>query len=518
MQWKKLNLLLSIIFYANFGFAQAGLNFFSFNNVHQLNINFQIPNYIDSLTYYKSVDDATGLETYLHAQVIIDTDTIQDVGIRFRGNASYGHPGTKKPLQLDFNEFVSGQEYDNLKKLNLNNSYLDPTQIREKLCLDIFNQLDLPAPRCAYAAVYYNSTYVGLYKAVETINNDFLKTFFDNDTGNLYKCEPDMPLTWEGNDQTLYYDNCELRSNETLNDWTNLLNFLDQINNNTVDNFENAVRPIFNLDDYIKSWASNMVMGNLDSYLYLPHNYYLYENPATLKMEWITWDVSLAFGVYALLVVPNSENFDIEYLPNNPETARPLNYYCLKNNNLEKQYLTEICAFMQNYFSPAVIYSKIDSIANVIRPYIQLEPSSNQMFTNQEFESNLSTTTVNYQLLGQIPGLKSFISSRIANIKKQLCKLNWNCGIGDFIENSNAIDIYPNPGSVINIKYNVPAESSYQKFTVKDFMGRTVMNSKINNSGGNIHSVDLSHLDAGVYFFETTLGCEPSLNKIVVVK
>ncbi|HAA00679.1 MAG TPA: spore coat protein CotH, partial [Flavobacteriales bacterium] len=117
---------------------------------------------------------------------------IDSVGVRLRGNSSYGHPGNKKPIQLDFNEFVSGQKLDGLKKLNLNNSFLDPTQIREKLFLDVLNNMGLPSPRSTYVRVYFNGTYIGLYKGIETVNKEFLDRRFGNSNGNLYRCEPDM--------------------------------------------------------------------------------------------------------------------------------------------------------------------------------------------------------------------------------------------------------------------------------------------------------------------------------------
>jgi spore coat protein CotH len=143
-----------------------------------------------------------------------------------------------------------------------------------------------------------------LYKALETINDEFVDGNFGNEDGNLFKCEPNTPHTWEGADQASYYDNFELKTNESVNDWSDLIYFIYAINQSG-ENFETEVRARFNLDPYIKAWAANNVFGNLDSYVYLPHNYYLYHNTDTDKFEWITWDASLAFGVYAILVVPN---------------------------------------------------------------------------------------------------------------------------------------------------------------------------------------------------------------------
>lgn len=499
-------------------FSQSGNNFFAAPIVHQIHIDFYITDYIDSLAYYKNIDDQTGQETYLRADVIINSDTIQNIGVRWRGNSSYGHPGIKKPIQFDFNEFVSGQDYDGLKKLNLNNSYLDPTQMREKLFLDILREEGTIAPRCTYSAVYFEGTYVGLFKAMETINNDFLETTFGNKNGNLFKCEPDMPLKWEGSNQSLYYDNCELKTNDSINDWTDLINLLDKINNVPSVSFETEIKTVFNIDPYIKAWAANNLFGNLDAYFYLPHNYFLYHNTSTDLFEWVTWDVSLAFGVYALLLVPNSIDFNIKYLPDDAVNTRPLNFQCLNDPDLERQYLNEICALMNDVFYPENIFPRIDSIANVIRPYVNSEPVSNQMFTLDEFEKNLEYTTVNFSFIGQIPGLKQFVSDRRANVTSQLCDLNWSCTYGYALADGiQKVEIYPNPGQLINVEFIIPSEFKPINYFVSDARGQVIIKESISGTT-TIQQLDFSNLGAGVYFLNIETGCENLQKKIVVVK
>ncbi|MFZ5554705.1 MAG: CotH kinase family protein [Bacteroidota bacterium] len=509
---------LIILIISSPAFSQSGNNFFSAPFVHTINIDFYISDYTDSLAYYKTIDDQTGQETYLQADVVIDSDTITNVGIRWRGNSSYNHPGNKKPIQVDFNEFVSGQEYDNLKKLNLNNSYLDPSQLREKLFLDILREEGTIAPRCTYTAVYYEGVYVGLYKAMETINNDFLETTFGNKNGNLFKCEPNMPLTWEGMDQTAYYDNCELKTNDSINDWSDLVNFIGNINNVSIVNFNSQIRTVFNIDPYLKAWAANNLFGNLDSYFYLPHNFFLYHNTASGLFEWITWDVSLAFGVYAFLVVPNSIDFDIKYQPADAQNTRPLVYQCLREPTLQKTYMNEICGLMNNVFYPSNIFPRIDSLANVIRPYVYAEPAVNQMFTTEQFESNLGYGEVSFSLIGIVPGLKQFVSERRADVAQQLCDYNWSCTQGQEIPaDIEKINIYPNPGEIINMEFIIPSEFKPVYYRITDVSGNIVEEETISGTT-QIKTFDFSYLSAGVYFLNVETGCENIQKKIVVVK
>ncbi len=497
-------------------FSQPGNIFFNLPQVHTIHINYHLANYFDSLTYYKDLADQTGVEKYIAADVIINNDTMNNVGIRFRGNSSYSHPGTKKPIQLDFNEFVSGQKYDDMKKLNLNNSYLDPSQIREKLFMDMLREYDVAAPRMTFSAVYFNGAYVGLYKAVEPVNKQFLEAYYTNDNGNLYKCEPNTPLTWEGNNQTFYYDNAELKTNESTNDWSDFIDLIDQINNSG-NNFENDVTSVFNMDDYIKAWAMNMVLGNLDSYMYLPHNYYLYHNTDSDKFEWITWDASLAFGVYAFLVVPNSIDFDLLYLPDNAESSRPLNYHILNTKSLKQKYLNEICAITKNQFLPHKIYHKIDSLANVIRPYVTNEPSANQMFSVADFENNLEYKTVSFQLIGQVPGLKDYVRSRRVSIAKQLCNYNWSCTAGEEIITDDAMLIYPNPGNNMTIDQIAPNDFYATEFLLSDLSGKIVYRFTDASLGGTIQ-LNTDQLAEGMYILKMKSGCKNESKKIIVAR
>lgn len=500
----------------------AGNWFFSFPAIHEIDIQFYESNFWDSLTHYKSIDDQTGIEHYLAATIRVDTLLIDSVGVRLRGNSSYGHPGNKKPIQLDFNEFVSGQKLDGLKKLNLNNSFLDPTQIREKLFLDVLNKMGLPSPRSTYVRVYFNGTYIGLYKGIETVNKEFLDRRFGNSDGNLYRCEPDMPLSWEGNTQSAYYDNCELKTNESANDWSDLIQFLNVLNNNPITNIPSALPQVFNMQDYIKAWAANNVFGNLDSYMYLAHNYYLYQNTSTQKMEWITWDVSLAFGVYAILVVPNSVDFDIRYLPQNARTSRPLNYFILENSILEKMYFNAVCDIFYNEFDPVKLYPKIDSIAAVIRSSVYAEPVTNQMFSPQQFEDNLERTQVNYQLIGRIPGLKQFIAERRRNIEKQFCEYNWSCSKGERIPKTDEgfMQIYPNPVmEKVTIEIAAEEESVSTSIRISDLSGRVIARYYPEYNASDLNfQMDVSNLAQGVYVVSLASGCRNATGKFVVVK
>jgi spore coat protein CotH len=128
-------------------------------------------------------------KTYLEADLTITDNTgvttINEVGVRLKGNSSYSHPGNKKAFKIDFNEFISGQNYDGLKKLNFSNGFKDPTLMREKIFLNLCREAGDPAPRANFANVYFNGTLWGFYTAVEQIDDQFLDWRILDDDGNL---------------------------------------------------------------------------------------------------------------------------------------------------------------------------------------------------------------------------------------------------------------------------------------------------------------------------------------------
>lgn len=151
-------ILFLLLSYSTVYFAQvtAGDNLFNVVQIHTVSINFSQANYWTLLVNNKAYDDANDSSTYIPAQVVVDGNILDSVGVQFKGNSSYyNYPGNKKPFTLSFDEYKNNQKYDGLGSLNLNNCYQDPSFMREKLFLDFLNSKGLYAPRSNYAKVLY---------------------------------------------------------------------------------------------------------------------------------------------------------------------------------------------------------------------------------------------------------------------------------------------------------------------------------------------------------------------------
>lgn len=144
-------------------------------------------------------DDLQELKTnamakqYVRADFWFDGEPYPNVAVRPKGNSSLRHAAFLETgrvgLKVDFNFFNFAQTFRGFKKLNLSNGFSDPTLIRETIAYELFEQMDIPTPRTAFADVWVNDTHLGLYTMVEQVDKTFLRRHFSNPEGNLYKPE-----------------------------------------------------------------------------------------------------------------------------------------------------------------------------------------------------------------------------------------------------------------------------------------------------------------------------------------
>lgn len=493
---------------------------FGMPGIHRVDITFQQNGWWDTLVANKSLSDQLGQDVYMCGRVTMDGNPVDSVGIRLKGNASYNHPGMKKPIRLEFDEYRSWQRYDGLSSLHLNNSAYDPTMLREKIMLDILIRHGIPAPRCAFALVYFNNTFVGVYNMIEHIDKKFLQTNFGDNEGNLYKGDPYGTLQWWGNDQTAYYGNYELKTNETQNDWSGLVHLIDVINNSGAD-FPSAIRREMDADAFLWYLAAQNVFGNLDSYVHNPHNYYLYHDSLSGKFEWIAWDVGLSFGVFPTFFTTKPQDMDVFYVPGDGANT-PLTVQLFRYDEFRRIYLNAMCTFINNELNPAVLYPKIDSLAAMVRPWIYQEPAANKMYSTDQFEGNLGYTSYRVWILSEIPGLKQFASQRIGNLSVDLCRQGWSCYQGAVATpvGEEGIHISPNPSNdKVVIRFESPDPRTAIYYRITDMMGNIILQENVLlESSTYIREMDFSPYAAGVYVLRVIGTCEEIERKIVIVR
>lgn len=148
------------------------------------------------------LENATAKEYYA-CDVLINGQKLGNVGLRTKGNTSLSaiamNPDTDRfSFKLEFDHYVEGQTCFGLDKLILNNNYADATSMKEAVVYDMYRYLGVDASLYNYAELSLNGEYLGVYLALEAVEESFLLRNYGAGDGELYK--PDSMKMGGGKD------------------------------------------------------------------------------------------------------------------------------------------------------------------------------------------------------------------------------------------------------------------------------------------------------------------------------
>lgn len=452
--------------------AQSGLQMFDNAYVHDIRIYSDEPDFWQILTdrYDAYLNELWPVNTPLPAQVVIDGTVVDSVGVSQKGFFSNWGAGSslKKPIKLDFNEYRDDQKYDQLRSLNLQNAFYDPTLMHDMLGYQVLRDFGLATPRTSYAKVYINDVYWGLYVVVESVNKTFLKEHFGNNDGNLYKAE-DATFQYLGLNQSSYVLNFELKTNETENDWSRLIQLIKKINQTPNTTFRDTLSKYMDMESYLKTMAVDVTICNWDAHFDHGRNFYIYDNPTDGKFYWIPWDYNLAFDGNFF------SQYDITFseLRADPAYDKILPKKVMANASLRAEYLNYACQLHQEIFTSEHLDPYIDQAETLITA--DLEADTNKFFPDiNDFHLSLTEdltvmvsdtfntvdsiwTGNSWQVLDTsivieytqiFAGLKPLIANRHLFLQEELTN-SWNVSCLSPVQEPSwyVMEVWPNPAT-----------------------------------------------------------------------
>ncbi|WP_396603347.1 CotH kinase family protein [Algibacter sp. R77976] len=339
------------------------------------------------------------------------------VGVRFKGNSSLQSTWQrgiyKLSFKLDFDEFeddypqIDNQRFYGFKKLSLKNNYLDESMLREKVATDVFRNAGLAASHTAFYRVYVDkgdgAQYFGLYTLVEEVDDTVIDTQYSSDDGNLYKPDGDAASFASGSfDEDEYVK----KTNEDEADFTDVSNLLSILHDGTrtsdAATWRANLEAVFDTDVFLKYLAVNTVIQNWDTYGRMTHNYFLYNNPDTSKLEWIPWDnnESLEYGKMGGSLPLNFSGLS--------SSSWPLIGYLYQDEVYKAKYDTYVQEVVDGPFNTSTIQALYTTYAALVEPYATSEINGYTFLnTSSDFYSAVST-------------LKSHVSSRASAVNSYL--------------------------------------------------------------------------------------------------
>lgn len=316
------------------------------------------------------------------------SDTMASIGIRLRGNTSL--QSAKKSFKLDFNAYVPGQKWEDLKSMNLNGEHNDVSIMRARTCHEMLRWAGCPVARSSYVELYINGTYKGLYLNVEHLDDQFLEArFIGNAGGNLYKAQYGADLTNLGSNPNAYVPLYELKTNQDTNDYSGLIHFIEVLNNTSNAEFPCAIQEVLDVDLCLKTMALEVLAAHWDGYIVNKNNYYLYQRPSDGKFVYIEYDVDNTFGVDWFSIDWQTRNIYLWALPN---TQRPLYYRLMQVPYFKDRFSYYINLHCQQFFNPTFLLSVWNQTQGVIAPSALSDTYKglDYGFTNADFMSAIS--------------------------------------------------------------------------------------------------------------------------------
>jgi len=474
---KKIILILLIISVSKV-FAE---DLYSADKVIKMELQFYDDNYLYLLE--KNKDSGTDIPAKL---IVDDNIVIDSVGVRYKGNSSYHVKGKKKSFNVSIDAFVPGQKLYGYKTLNLNNGFVDPTFMREKIATEIFGKY-IPTIKSGYVYLYVNGEEYGLYSNVQQMNKDFLGEHYSSKSGNLYKGEPHGDLIWKGYNPDNYKDNYEKKTNEEEDDWSDLISLINVINNSP--DIEKELSDVLNIDRALWYFALCNAFVNLDSYIFSAHNYYIYNVPSSSTFDMLPWDLNEVFGVF-----PPNMPFPKEEFPpvDLRESGRvPLYKNMLSNDSFRNIYYAHYRTILKEYFNEDSIRAMIDRIKPVIQDYVKQDPI--KLYSYKDFERNINENVFIEKRM--IPGLLSFVRDR--NIF--LARLPEFSKNEPLIENVKCMtdEIFPGEKAIFNATVsgnNITRVTLFFRFADNTFQSVQMYDNGNNSDGGasdNVYGISI---------------------------
>jgi spore coat protein H len=355
---------------------------------------------------------------WVAATIEFNGHTWTHVGVRYKGNSSlrsgWDSGSRKLPFKLDFDQFeddypeIKNQRFYGFKQLSLANGFGDNTFMRDAITYDLLEAAGLVAAETAPYEIILDygegPVSLGLYTMIEVIDDTVIQRAFGDDSGNIYEGDGRGASLAEGTFD-LIQDSFQKENNKNEADWSDIEALYEVLHaeERTTDPaaWRADLEATFDVDSFLEWLAISAMIQHWDTYGAMTHNFYLYHNPESDQLTWISWDHNLVlgarFGPGGMGGRPASPGAaGVGGAPMAPPAGRqpagrmggpggmggrntsldkadvgdnwPLIRYLLDDPTYYERYLTYLAESREEMFDPDVLAEKYQAMAAVIAP------------------------------------------------------------------------------------------------------------------------------------------------------
>lgn len=326
-----------------------------------------------------------GSEVNVSADLILDGERHEGVGVRYKGDTSYRNATTAKK---SFSVYVDDTDEDlrlmDYKTLNLNNAFSDASFMREVLYNNFCSQY-IASPKTNFVHLFVNGTDYGVYINAQQENGDFLNEVFVDNDGDRWRAGVSPAtsgggpggggpggggpgggsgllnfggdLSWLGETTSLYEESYILKSDKNPDPYTALVNMIDVLNNTSLANLPDELDQVMAIDSFLWMLALESLFLDGDGYLAKTGDYLLYHDINTGRIHPIQHDGNETFND-ADSEIPNGVEADPFFGEDLP-TERPLTAKLFAIDSYRQRYLAHLRtildeSFHWDYFEPRI--------------------------------------------------------------------------------------------------------------------------------------------------------------------
>jgi hypothetical protein len=364
--------------------------------IRTIDLSFGQANYWTLLTqnYQQNLD--------LPATMVVDGVTYDSVGVQFKGQTSYSQlpsGSQKKSFNISMDYVIEDQDLMGYQTLNLNNAFQDASFLREVIFLELIRD-HIPAAKANFVHLNINGESWGLYPNVQQLNNDYVKEWFFNNNGTLWRA--DAPVTggggggpqWGdgtaalndlGNDTTTYKQYYTLKRTEQVQPWDDLVITCNKLNDLPASQLVDSLPKYMDVDRVLWFLASEIAFSDDDSYVHKGKmDYYLYWDEATGLMTPLEFDGNS-------VMKNNAVTWSAFY--NADDANYPLLNRLLSVPELRQRYLAHLRTIINEKMQSSTFNALLASWSSLINAEVQADPK--KLYTYTAFQNEL-TVLQNY--------------------------------------------------------------------------------------------------------------------------
>tara|TARA_R110002073_G_scaffold102097_2_gene231846 strand:- start:345 stop:1685 length:1341 start_codon:yes stop_codon:yes gene_type:complete len=362
---------------------------------------------------------------YVKARVTIDGKPFAAAGLRFKGNSSFrASEGTsKRPFKIDLNRFDKSQQLHGRTKLNLSTAFLDPAFMKEKLGYEIYRAAGMATAGAGWANVTLRidgeKQLLGIYVLLEQVDKQFLARKLGKASKDSLLMKPEGLSDWQyfgdkAEDNARYNIKVGEKNAEQIRQFAQLMKLIES---GTDDEFEQQIASRMDLQQLAGYLAATSLLANIDSYIGMPHNYYLVLDKADNLLRMLPWDLNETFGAFTMGQDPEDlANWDID----RPWVGkRRLLERLFATKSFPRIYRAALQKLVEQEFTEAKLFARLQAYEDALTPVLQANKQAAEL-ADLRMGLDGDIAGRNAAVRRPVLAIKPFIRKRIASVKAQL--------------------------------------------------------------------------------------------------